>query len=88
MFNTKCIFHAINNPQRFSVIGSKLCSIKGNPKHVGAIRHFNNQLVKKLGKLSKNKVLTEEHLALGISSLTNEESFDESDNTSTDYVNA
>ena len=55
---------------------------------MGAIRHFNNQLVKKLGKLSKNKVLTEEHLALGISSLTNEESFDESDNTSTDYVNA
>ena len=65
VFNTKCIFHAIKNPQRFSVIGSKLTSIKGNPNHVGAVRHFNNQLVKKLGKLAKNKVGVDERSIIG-----------------------
>ncbi|GMH79221.1 hypothetical protein TL16_g08073 [Triparma laevis f. inornata] len=42
LFNSKSIFHAIKTPHRFSLIGAKLKSIKGNARHVGAFKHFNN----------------------------------------------
>jgi len=83
VFNTKCIFHAIKNPQRFSVIGSKLTSIKGNPNHVGAVRHFNNQLVKKLGKLAKNKVAVDERSIIGDRNL--DSSIDEETGSSSSF---
>ncbi|GMH52070.1 hypothetical protein TrST_g4218 [Triparma strigata] len=55
LFNSKAIFHAIRNPHRFSLIGAKLKSIKGNARHVGAFKHFDNLLGKGVGSPEKGK---------------------------------